>query len=94
MNMLNKDFKLAAAIINKRIYTTYNSKDKFGSLLLPFIFLSLIHSWWTNATGVGWGMERKENIPEIKTWFYFLILSLTNLLYKYICIIYTIYKVH
>lgn len=36
MNMLNKDFKLAAAIINKRIYTTYNSKDKFGFLLFTF----------------------------------------------------------
>ena len=34
--MLNKDLKLAAAIINKRIYTTYNSKDKSGFLLFAF----------------------------------------------------------
>ena len=39
--MLNKDLKLAAAIINKRIYTTYNSKDKFGFLLFYFLYFFL-----------------------------------------------------
>lgn len=36
MDMLDKDLKLVAAVINKGTYTTYNSRGRFGSLLSMF----------------------------------------------------------